>query len=1070
MALNIHTSNRMENLIEALAEALSISFPDPMKPEIIVVQSKGMERWVSMELAERFEIWGNCEYPFPNDMVWRLAKALLPDIPDVSPFAPHIMSWKIMEFLPHFLDTSPFVPLRGYLAGDANGLKRFQLAEKIADSFDQYTLFRSDMLLAWEAGEGRGDEEWQAVLWRELTRTYGIRHRGTLKEEYLRRVGISVSSENKLPERIALFGVSYLPAYHLEVLAATARLSEINLFLLSPTREYWSDIVPARTLARLAPEKRATYEEGHPLLASLGAPGRDFSDMLLEMTDHAVVQEDLYSDPGADTLLHSIQSGILNLSKIDENAEKRSISSDDHSIQIHSCHSPMREIEVLHDNLLDLLNREKDLEPRHIVVMTPDIELYAPYIAAVFEKAGDQSGKIPFSIADRNLASEGRVADVVLKLLELNGTRMTASQMLDILESSPVSRRFGLNEGELETIRTWIAETRIRWGLDENYRIGMGLPAYGDNSWRAGLDRLLLGRAMPEDKEHLFNDILPYDALEGSGAAALGKLIDFVEKSSELAKNLNIPRSLGEWRDSLQRMLSDFMTDDGDTAQEMDMIAGVVSGMGEMEELSGYNGLVEPAVIRSWFDSRLKREQRGQGFITGGVTFCAMLPMRSIPFRVVALIGMSDGAFPRWEAAPGFDLIARNPKRGDRSLRNEDRYLFLESILSARQYVYISYVGQSVKDNSEAPPSTLVSELLGGVGREFVSADAPSIEDRLVTRHRLQAFSREYFTESSSLFSYSEENRVALAEKRDSPGIDPSFINHPLPEPSEEWRNVTLEQLAQFFKNPSDFFLKNRLKIFLEDVASQLDEEESFGFDSLESYCLKSDLLEMILRGDDPTDFFPVARARGILPPMRHGQIVFDEALNAAADFAKTLPEEIGGASPLPALDFEFELDGFTLSGRLDRIWPTGVINYRCAKMKSKYQISAWLQHLALNIIRPEGYPLVSFLFMTDRVFSLKPAEDARAILKTLLDYYWKGLSEPLRFFPESSFAYADKLEYRVDRANNAWKPNYDKSGKGEGEDPAFRLCFGKSAPFDVEFEEISRAVMEPMIKNIGSS
>ena len=273
-------------------------------------------------------------------------------------------------------------------------------------------------------------------------------------------------------------------------------------------------------------------------------------------------------------------------------------------------------------------------------------------------------------------------------------------------------------------------------------------------------------------------------------------------------------------------------------------------------------------------------------------------------------------------------------------------------------------------------------------------------------------------------------------------------------------------QLVRFFKNPSRFFLENRLNIFLEGVDSQLDEEESFAFDGLELYSLKEDLLEIILRGDDPTDFFPVARARGILPPMRHGRLVFDKAVNDVAGFAEILREKIGGVSPLPAVDFEFELDGFVLNGRLDKIWPAGIINYRCATMKAKDQISAWLEHLALNIARPEGYPLETALIMSNSSLSFKPPEDARSILKTLLGYYWKGLSEPLRFFPESSFAYARNLERRLDRANKAWESDSDKY-KGENEDPVFRLCFGKDIPFDVEFEDISRAVLEPMIKHL---
>ena len=586
MSLNIYTSNRMENLVAALADVLAHPISSPLAPEVIVMQSKGMQRWLAMELARHFGVWANCEYPFPNAMVWRLFSQLLPDIPASSPFSSDVMTWKIMGLLPGFLDSKPFAPLRRYLAEDRDGLKSFQLAEKIADSLDQYTLFRPDTLLAWEAGEVEDDEEWQALLWREIVKDFQGGHRGRLKEEFCRHMATVAPPVSGIPERIALFGISYLPNYHMDILAATARVTEVNLFLPSPTREYWSDIISNRAMARLAPEERSLRFEGNPLLASLGKLGRDFSDMTIEIGDLAAIREDLYDDPGEDSLLHAIQTDILNLTGTGDGEEKRLIGEDDYSIQIHSCHSPLREIEVIHDNILALLDRDKRLEPRDIVVMTPDIETYAPYVATVFEGERDHSRRIPYSIADRSLTSEGLVAAVTLKLLELPGSRLTVVRLLDILEMTPVSRRFGLNEDELESIRRWLGETRIRWGMDELDRTRLGLPGYRDNSWRAGLDRLLLGYAMPDEGGRLFNGLLPYDEMEGSGALTLGKLMDFVNGIAELAGSLSTRRTLDGWCECFRSMLADFITVDSDTARELDTVAGIVANMAELGEQS----------------------------------------------------------------------------------------------------------------------------------------------------------------------------------------------------------------------------------------------------------------------------------------------------------------------------------------------------------------------------------------------------------------------------------------------------------------------------------------------------
>ena len=531
MPLNIYTSNRMENLVSALAGVVREPLASPLAPEVIVVQSKGMQRWVAMELAKHFGIWANGNYLFPNSMVWRLFSLVLPEIPDAALFSPELLTWKIIGLLPGFLDRDEFSPLQHYLAGDRDGLKCFQLAERIADTFDQYTIFRPDMLMGWEASKDPGSEGvWQAILWRELVKGSKGLHRGRLKEEFCRRMMTGAPIDSEMPERITLFGISYLPKYHMEILTAIVRVTEVNLFLLSPSVEYWADIISPKAKARLTAKAGALRIEGNPLLASLGKLGRDFSDMVIEIGDVAAAQQDLYEDPGGASLLQDIQTDILNLSGTGEEMEKRPIDQDDLSIQIHSCHSPMREIEVLYDNILALLEKGDGLAPRDIVVMTPDIETYAPYISTVFDGSQDASLKIPYSIADRRLKNEGQIAAVLLKLLGLPGSRLTVIQVFDILASTPVRRRFDLDDEELEIIREWIEETSVRWGIDEQSRSRLGLPGYRENSWWAGLDRLLLGYAMPDEEGRLFNGKLPYDEIEGSSTQTLGKLVEYINR------------------------------------------------------------------------------------------------------------------------------------------------------------------------------------------------------------------------------------------------------------------------------------------------------------------------------------------------------------------------------------------------------------------------------------------------------------------------------------------------------------------------------------------------------------
>jgi len=1059
MALTVYTSNRMELLADALAERVRVPLSSPLTPEIIVVQSAGMQRWLSMELAARFGIWANCRYPFPNAMLRELFRVAFPGLPEKCPFAPESLTWRVMGLLPGLVHRPGFEPIRGYLALDEGGLKLFQLAERIADTFDQYTLFRPEMLLRWEAGAEGG---WQAVLWRELAREGGGMHRARIREEFLR--GES-SGGAPLPERISLFGISYLPPFHLDMLAAAGRRTEVNLFLLNPCREYWGTIVSEREQARLrrtAPD--ACLEAGNSLLASLGRMGRGFLDAVLERVD-ADIRDDFRPEAGA-SLLETVRNDILALS---EPVEKRILEPSDHSLRIHSCHGPMRELEVLHDTLLDLFGADPTLAPRDVLVMTPDIEAYAPYIEAVFDAPRGSGAAIPHAVADRGLRSAGHLAEGLLAILSLPGGRFGVNRVMDLLESPPVRRRFGFQAGDLETVRRWVEETGIRWGRDEGDRVRHGAPPFRENSWRAGLDRLLLGYAMPDGGEELFQGILPADGVEGDGARVLGSLLGFVAALSDAVDGLEMPRPLDGWETTCRTLLDGFFVVDEEGEQERLELLDVLAGLHELRELSGFGGPLEAEVIRSWLQARLERHARGvAGFLTGRVTFCAMLPMRSIPFRVIALIGMNDGAFPRRGRTPEFDLTALEPRRGDRSLRDEDRYLFLEALLSARETLHISYVGQGMKDNTEIPPSVLVSELLDYLERSFVTGAAGgSPRDLLVVRHRLHPFSPDYFTPGSSLFSYSDENRAA-AESLAAGGTPPGpFLATPLP-PLEE-TTVSLDELAAFFTNPARALLKGRFGISLRDPEGSADESEPFRLDHLERFGLEQELAGRFLRGGTQAEALPLVRARGELPAGRYGDELFTVLAEGVEEFAAALRPRLDAPS-LPSLDLDLCIGELRLVGRLAGVRADGLLRYRCAKLKPRDRIRLWIEHLALNGLAGGGYPAGSLAVAKDGGFRLGPVPRWREILAFLLETRRLGMREPLPFFPAASFAYADRAlggkgeNAALRAAVREWHGS--EGFPGEKRDPAYRLCFGDADPLDGRFCSLAREIWRPVFEH----
>lgn len=1051
--LKLYTGNRLEILADSLAQFLSKPLPSPLMREVIVVQSTGMERWVAMRLAEIHGVCANCVFPFPNAIITKAFEAFLPGLTIDRRFEPGVLTWRIMGHLQRLADRPSCAEIGHYL-GEGDELKRFQLAARIADTFDQYTVFRPELLMKWEEGE---ESHWQAELWRELSAGGGL-HRARLRREL---ANASQRPAAGLPLRLSVFGIPALPPMHLEVFHKLSQAIDVALFCMNPCRQYWGDICTPRELSRGGEEEYRS--EGNPLLASMGRLGRDFFDLLLDM---GAEEEGRFSEPGHKSLLSSLQSDILDLVQRGGDAPKLPLTPGDRSLAVHSCHSPMRELEVLHDQLLALFEELDDLEPRDILVMTPDIEAYAPFIAAVFD--GSRERRIPYSIADRGTRGQSRLASDFLTILGLPGSRFTVTQILDLLESETVRRRFGLGLDDLALIRRWTEEARVRWGIDEHHREKSGVPPFRENSWEAARDRLLAGYALPEDGG-LFNGILPLD-LEGSECRTAGKFLEFLERLFTAVERLESRHSLSEWGTLLIDIVDSLLLADEERGDERSRLVRHCTELSEQAALAGYDGETGLDTVRAWITGKLEKERPAGGFLTGEVTFCAMLPMRSIPFRVIALIGMNDGAYPRSPASPGFDLIARHPRRGDRSRRDEDRYLFLEALLSARERFYLSYVGQSVRDNSESPPSVLVSELLDCVERGFLPPEGKKVVDVLVTKHRLQPFSPHYFTPDSPLFSFRSEECAAISARLSGLSEIPPFAERELPA-VDAAETLELRELLSFFANPSRAFLERRLGMRMEAEEELPEESEPFELAGLDRYRLTANLTEDALSGRDPADDLPMVRGNGLLPPGVMGEVQFADLCRSVNEFAAQVAGRTA-EEKLEPVEIDLRIGNRRLVGRLQGLYPSGLVRYRPATVKARDLLYCWIEHLAFCAASPAGCAKRSTLIGIDQAVEFLPVDGAESLLADLIALLETGLRDPLPFFPATSWELVqretkgDDPEKVLQGAMRVWEGN-DRV-PGEGGDTSFSLCFRGRDPFIHRFYDVSRAVFAPLAAAIG--
>ncbi len=1064
--MTLYHSNRLENFVARLVDLMGEPLSDPLAPEVIVVQNPGMARWLSMRVAENLSVAANLEFPLPASFIWRVFEAQLPDTPAQSSFDKESLTWRCMNALPGWLDKPGFEPLQQYLKDETSDLKRYQLSRRIAEVYDQYLVYRPEWISTWENGE---EDHWQAQLWRALVAGTERDHRAHLLSRFIAHCKQGPLTAKGLPERVYVFGIAALPPAYLEVLARISRVVDLHLFVLNPCLSYWGDIVEERDLARLRalgrrhgkPDAVEYYTVGNRLLASMGKLGRDFQEQLHQ---YDCRDEDLFALPEGGSLLSCIQSDILLLQDRGKPSgrEVLKVEETDCSLQIHSGHSRMREVEIVHDQLLALFESDPDLRPQDVVVMTPDIDQYAPYIEAVFGTA-PEARYIPWSIADRSVPAEHPIIQVFMQLLELPASRFAVSDVLSILQVPAVLRRFSLDEIGFERIRRWVRESGVRWGTDKALRRQLGLPAAHENTWRFGMERMLLGYAMPPE-ETLFHGILPYAEIEGGDARSLGRLQSFMQRLQATRRRLMQAYTPDEWLEVMNELLAVFFSVDGDEAYALQMIRDALDALAQHTASAGFEEVLGLDVVRDYLTAHLTELGTRHRFLTGQVTACNMVPMRSIPFKVVCLLGMNDKDYPRTRSPLGFDLMAKVPRLGDRSRREDDRYLFLEALLSARRYFYISYVGKHIRDNSELLPSVLVSELLEYIEQGYVGASGP-IRQQLRVQHPLQPFSGQYFNHHPRIFSYAEEwlaGARAVAGERKAPL---AFVAKPLPEPDAAPKEVDLDTLIRFFKNPAKFFMTERLRVWLEVKDETHQDVEPFSLNHLEAYHLKQKMLEQALAGQDLDAYYPVLRAQGFLPYGPFGEAEYNAHKQGIAAFVEDLAPQL--ANPLDALEVDLDLDGFVLRGWLHGVTSAGRISYRYTKVKPEDRLSLWIQHLALNAVAPAHCALQSTYWGEDMAFSLPAIEEAREHLKALMDSYWRGLFSPLAFFPKSAYSYAEQLakgkseEKALASARKAWEGSWKVPG--EGENMYYQTAFRGADPLGPDFQTWAERILGPV-------
>jgi exodeoxyribonuclease V gamma subunit len=1101
--LRVYRSNRLEKLAEALGDVLNEPLPDALSPECILVPGRGVAQWLNMRLAERFGVWSNVAYLYPRNFVgWAIDRVLGKPGKALASLDPERLLWSVFGSARPLFSEPAFETLRRYVEADSSGLRYFELCRRIAYTFDRYATYRPDMLQSWERRRGSeaaedlsqlalfsgkpDPEAWQPLLWRALSERLGPVYAGALTRRFLR--GLSQSKRlSNLPARISCFAVTHLPPSYARILVALCPHVPVHMFQLRATESSPITVASSKTHAPPAHAPRGPTR-GNALVESLGSLSLDFDSVLEhELTSQEVSTRvfDLYVRPQGSSRLSRLQQQLLD-NRGPRQPERSVDDSQDQSIRIHVCHSPMREVEVLHDQLMQLLGNGSGLEPRDVVVMLPDVESYAPLIEAVFRRSPGDATAIPYSIADRSVQAAAPVVDALGRVFALAELRYSTPQVLDLLALDVVASRFGITPRDVEQLTAWITRANVRWGRDAEHRKEHGHPASDKTSWHFGLTRLLLGYAMENDPPALVGSILPAAEVEGLEAAALGKLCDFVEALFAAASAFARAHTPADWPGVVGAALEALCINDADTAWQHQEVREALAELAENAREAGYTDPIGGAAYRELLFDGMSASRPARGLLMGGVTFCSMVPLCTLPFRVVCLVGLGDGELPRKEQSSDFDLIAHGPEGrrvGDRSRRSEDRYLFLEAILSARERLLITYTGQSIRDNAALPPSVLVSELCDYLAHSAPGSVAGDALAGVIVRHPLQAFSARYFDKSDArLFSYAEHYVAGAAATRAlSP---PTFFDGPLPPPAPS-DAVGVSDLYRFYQNPTAYLLNRRLELFLRERDLDVPDREPQELSPLDKYAAGHELLELSLEGISPERAKALILATGALPLGSPGELDFLEihaSSNAIAEQVRLARE--GKLSP--ALPIEHRLpSGRLLIGTLPDSFDGGLVEYQFARVRPKHLLAFWIRHLLACWLCPQGSPGKSVLIGRPPWgpgvirHELSPLAEPQHRLDALVSRYDEGQLLPLRLFPASAWLYAAE-QGKKQKAGFDLEATVLREWRREAsEDPHLSRVFSAdqkpdnlfdSAPGQTPFATLALEVFGPLLDHLSTT
>ena len=1047
MAFTIYHSNHLDSL-QYMASYLIQQNPleNPLLPEYFIIHSSGMTNWLKSALAEEHNIFANTKLEFPINQIVTMIENLLTEEERAKTnlrISRLTLTWAVFDVLKNSSLTDLEILAR-YLSTDHtehSDVRMMALAEEIAGLLDKYLAYRPDWFEAWQKNQllfnDSVDELWQQKIWQEIYQKVIPQYYLANIMDLLKSIPAERYQNPKIPTRLFVIGISTLPPLFIDLLHTLSKHIDVHMFFTNPSQFYWGDLTQYRNrnVQRIIFESAEARDEifspnidehglnsesevseqwlefhGNPLLASFGKIGRDFIHLLSQYDD--IREIEAFSEPETTGLLGYVQREVFNLSAVNQDQAKYFVENDDQSISFHAHYSERREVEGLYDQLLHAFNDDETLEPKDIIVMVSDIDRYRPMIEAVFGSPFSFDAKIPFTISDFTLGKHEPILEAFLLLLSMPESHFTISELLTLLEIPEIAERFNIAQSDRDLIRKWVENSQIKFGIDQQHLSELNVREEPTNTWLWGLKRLLLGYSFNESVE--IDGVLAFPYIQGGEAITLGHLVDFVDALIHLKQQLSQTYSLDEWRTILPEIWATFYIDSDTTQYRLQHLQSIWNNFLDEGANIEFDQPISIHLIQRHLNEHLSSFRPESRFLTGSVNFCTFIPMRSIPFKIVCMLGMNQESFPHRKQYPEYDLMQMHPARGDRSTVNDERYLFLEAILSAKSQLYISYIGKNIHNNSEMFPSLFVNELQHYLDELAETESGQSVAQQLTIHHPLSPFSASLFQPNSKIHSF-QKAWLPRSHELDDTEYDVK---------NADIQHLSTKQLIDAYKDPLKSFSIQHFGInFYQQSIREIEDDEVFALserDALETYQARIQLIEELFYNDIPDDLlhdyarhelFQQYKAEGKLPKFAFAKLdwhAFIEPIVRMVLAAKANHCQYGVEQQV-----QMTLDNIVMDGTIVGTDETQQCLVFAGKWNLKRQFDATITHI-LNTLRLQRSITTKIFFydnkkVSETVIEPMDIDSAESTLRKLLKGYQENLISPFMLASESTLRVKDK-------------------------------------------------------------